>query len=268
MFPMGPDRSSADEQRASYISDRYDRLHHATAGIIHGGVDFLAKQACGFASIFSTIGCNEWEDPDERYLAALAFGNSLLKTQMQIDKLLIGGMGIDSNHPTYKNARYYSALTIEVASWAVPCCSIAKGGMKAMQVSSTILNAEKIAGRLAGNELKCASNALIGTKADFIVGTNGVCIPTSRQVLESGFKSAGFSTFKTRSKGAGYILPNGDKVRIMEPAGQAPLRASFTNFNDGPINPFTGKPPQPSSGLDGISRKQFVRENTHIELYP
>ena len=52
----------------------------------------------------------------------------------------------------------------------------------------------------------------------------------------------------------------------MEPAGQAPLRASFANRNDGPINPFTGKPPQPGKGLDGEARRQFVRKNSHLEL--
>ena len=54
----------------------------------------------------------------------------------------------------------------------------------------------------------------------------------------------------------------------MEPSGQAPLRASFTNKNEGPINPFTGKPPQSPRGLNAESRKEFVRENTHVELTP
>ena len=107
-----------------------------------------------------------------------------------------------------------------------------------------------------------------GSLTDFIVGSNGVAIPTSRTVLESGFQGAGFTTFQTRSSGMGYIMPNGNRVRIMDPAGQAPLRASFTNGNGGPINPFTGKPPQPLRGLDGITRRQFVRENSHLELEP
>jgi len=104
--------------------------------------------------------------------------------------------------------------------------------------------------------------------ADFITSSNGITIPTNRTILESGFQGAGFTRFQTRSSGMGYVLPNGNTVRIMDPAGQAPLRASFTNKNGGPINPFTGKPPQPSSGLDGIARRQFVRENSHLELIP
>lgn len=66
----------------------------------------------------------------------------------------------------------------------------------------------------------------------------------------------------------GYILPNGNKVRIMDPAGQAPLRASFTNRNGGPINPFTGKPPQPGREMNNMLRREFVRENSHLELVP
>ncbi len=109
-----------------------------------------------------------------------------------------------------------------------------------------------------------------GTKngADFIVGPNGIVIPTSRRILEQGFQEAGFATFPTDSKGLGYILPNGSKVRIMEPSGQAPLRASFTNSNDGAINIFTNKPPQPPKGLDRTGRLDFVRKHSHLELNP
>lgn len=77
---------------------------------------------------------------------------------------------------------------------------------------------------------------------------------------------AGFETFSTRSDGIGYILPNGNKLRVMEPAGKAPLRASFTNSKNGPINIFTGKPPQPVKGLEQNIRRQFVRDFTHLEL--
>lgn len=93
-------------------------------------------------------------------------------------------------------------------------------------------------------------------------------IPKSRAVLELGLHNAGFATFKTNSSGLGYILPNGNRIRIMEPSGPAPLRVSFTNQNNGPISIFSGTPPQPPKGLDGIARRQFVRENSHLELDP
>ena len=112
-----------------------------------------------------------------------------------------------------------------------------------------------------------ASNINTKNATNFIVGSDGLTIPLSREVLEKGFQNANFSSFVPRSKGIGYILPNGNKIRIMESAGPAPLRASFTNKNDGAINIFTGKPAQPPSGLNSILRKKFVRENTHIELY-
>ncbi len=64
----------------------------------------------------------------------------------------------------------------------------------------------------------------------------------------------------------GYVLPGGNRVRIMEPAGRAPLRASFTNNNNGTINIFTGKPPQPPKWLEQGLRRQFVRDLTHLEL--
>lgn len=108
---------------------------------------------------------------------------------------------------------------------------------------------------------------------DFIVGSNGTVVPTSASRLESGLQSAvnsgepGFSTFPTRSAGVGYELPDGSKVRIMQPSanGNAGSRASFTNSADAPVSPFTGKPVQPPRGANS---KQYVRERTHVELGP
>ncbi|WP_055601616.1 polymorphic toxin-type HINT domain-containing protein [Streptomyces aureus] len=108
---------------------------------------------------------------------------------------------------------------------------------------------------------------------DFVVGSNGTVVPTSASRLESGLQSAvnsgepGFSTFPTRSAGVGYELPDGSRVRIMQPSanGNAGLRASFTNGSDAPVSPFTGKPVQPPRG---VNPKQYVRERTHVELRP
>lgn len=46
------------------------------------------------------------------------------------------------------------------------------------------------------------------------------------------------------------------------------LRASFTNANGGPINPFTGKPVKPPPGLSKTDRLDYIRSRTHIELAP
>ncbi len=51
----------------------------------------------------------------------------------------------------------------------------------------------------------------------------------------------------------------------MEPTVYAARRASFENANGQPIDPFTGKPPQPPRGLSKAARKQFVRQRTHLE---
>ncbi|MBA3721676.1 MAG: hypothetical protein H0W88_04675 [Parachlamydiaceae bacterium] len=119
----------------------------------------------------------------------------------------------------------------------------------------------------SGRVFNCAGRG-IKNNSDFIASTNGIVIPKSRSILESGFQRAGFQTFQTESRGMGYILPNGNVVRVMENAGKAPLRASFTNRNGGPINIFTGKPPQPGKGMNNLSRREYVRENTHLDLMP
>lgn len=101
----------------------------------------------------------------------------------------------------------------------------------------------------------------------FIGGSNGVVVSTSRSRLE-GSLSGLPSRATTGGPGREYTLPDGLLVRVMEPSGQAPLRASFTNSNGGPINPFTGKPVQPPSGLSKAERLQYIRDRTHVELGP
>ncbi|MBB1499921.1 type IV secretion protein Rhs [Propioniciclava sp. MC1683] len=102
---------------------------------------------------------------------------------------------------------------------------------------------------------------------DFIASADGVVVPTDRVRLEQGFQDAGLPTFGTSSPGTGYVLPDGTKVRIMEPSGQAPLRASFTTGADQPINPFTGRQPQPGPGQSGAAWKAEFRARTHVELH-
>lgn len=46
------------------------------------------------------------------------------------------------------------------------------------------------------------------------------------------------------------------------------LQASFTNSKGGPINPFTGKPVQPPSGLSKAQRLKYIRDRTHVVLEP
>jgi hypothetical protein len=104
--------------------------------------------------------------------------------------------------------------------------------------------------------------------ADFIASQDGTIVSTSRARLEGGFQDAGFPSTPTRSPGMQYTLPDGSLVRIMEPSGQAPLRASFTDSYGNPINPFTGKQPMPPPGVSGAAWRQLMRSLTHVELGP
>jgi hypothetical protein len=110
--------------------------------------------------------------------------------------------------------------------------------------------------------------AKAGRGADFIASADGVVLPTSRSRMVGTFEEAGLPSSPTTSAGTQYTLPDGSLVRVMEPSGQTPLRASFTNANGGPVSPFTGKPVQPPSGLSKADRLDYIRSRTHIELGP
>ncbi|MGI8753382.1 MAG: DUF6531 domain-containing protein [Acidimicrobiales bacterium] len=121
-----------------------------------------------------------------------------------------------------------------------------------------------------GAEVETLAPEAVGRSApDFVAGPSGSAppVPVSQGRMASGFDDAGLPSTPTASPGTEYTLPDGTKVRLMEPSGQAPRRASFTNANGGPINPFTGKPVQPPAP-DGMSMKEWVRTLTHIEQTP
>ncbi|MDT0270746.1 RHS repeat-associated core domain-containing protein, partial [Streptomyces sp. DSM 44915] len=106
----------------------------------------------------------------------------------------------------------------------------------------------------------------------FVADQHGTVIPTDRARFEQGLQDAvnsgepGFGTFPTRSAGQGYTLPSGESIRIMEPSGSAPLRASFESANGQPVSPFTGRQPQAPRGTRGAAARQYIRERTHVEL--
>lgn len=103
------------------------------------------------------------------------------------------------------------------------------------------------------------------TSVDFYADSTGIIISTSQIQMQADFDQAGFPSRNLDGRGKEYILPNGMRIRVMEPTPYAPRRASFENSNGQPISPFTGKPPQPSSGLSKANRKQYVRNRTHVE---
>ena len=106
--------------------------------------------------------------------------------------------------------------------------------------------------------------------ADFVAGPPGSQppVPVSQSRMRDGLEAAGFPSQPTSSAGTQYTLPDGSHVRLMEPSGQAPLRASFTNANGGPVDPFTNKPVQPPRGLTKPERMEYIRDRTHVEQVP
>lgn len=122
----------------------------------------------------------------------------------------------------------------------------------------------------SGEVVGGSSVAKAADGTDFIVGSDGTTVVTSQSRMRQGFDDAGFPSQNVVSPTSGNIvgqahtLPDGNIVRTMAADGRNPRRASFTNSNGGAIDPFTGKPPQPPSGLTRAERKQYVRERSHI----
>jgi RHS repeat-associated protein len=143
--------------------------------------------------------------------------------------------------------------------------------IKALQSARAEIAAAKAAEKAAAARGAAGATERAGAAAprpDFIADANGRLVPTSQSRMREGFDAAGFPSRSTAAPGVEHTLPNGTRVRTMEPSGQAPRRASFENANGGPIDPFTGKTPQPSRGMSPAERKQHVRDRTHIEQGP
>ncbi len=100
---------------------------------------------------------------------------------------------------------------------------------------------------------------------------SGVDLSKSQSKMIADFEAAGYPSKPVVSPTSGnvvgtqYALPDGSRVRVMQADGRSPQRASFENANGGPVDPTTGKPPQPPQGLSKAERKQWIRERTHIE---
>ena len=69
-----------------------------------------------------------------------------------------------------------------------------------------------------------------------------------------------------------YALPDGSTARVMPASPQNPLRTVFQNANGEPVNPLTGKPPQPIirpiTPDDKKAWKAEARSLTHFEQEP
>jgi len=119
---------------------------------------------------------------------------------------------------------------------------------------------------------KVAGGFTVGAKGlSSVKHASGVELPKSQAQMIANFETAGYPSKPVVSPTSGnvvgtqYTLPDGSRVRVMQADGRSPQRASFENANGGPIDPTTGKPPQPPKGLSKAERKQWIRERTNIE---
>jgi hypothetical protein len=91
---------------------------------------------------------------------------------------------------------------------------------------------------------------------------------------EAGLQKTPLTNAQGQPNGTQYTLPDGSRVRLMEPNATADRRASFENANGQPVDWQTGKPvqkPPPQPGqpqLSGAAWKNYVRSRTHLPQDP
>lgn len=105
-----------------------------------------------------------------------------------------------------------------------------------------------------------------GSQGDgvFVVSEKGTAASTNQKRMKESFDKANLKSTPTKSQGTEYTLPDGRKVRTMEPSGQAPRRAAFENKNGGPVD-IDGKTVNPPKGLTPQQRREYIRDRTHLE---
>ena len=245
-----------------------ERERQFAIGTIHAPIQWTANTTLNLAKYCGGIHGPEDFDFNTLYNASLTTN---LNWQESSERWLQKSLNADTSSPYYNFAfsKTYS-LTDTAATAFVPL----KLPFKAVATvgrtfkASRLLPEKRVALKTTEMVRRVfktpASQRSSNSIVDFFVNESGYAIPTNRKALENSLR--GLKTFETRSPGKGYIFPNGNRVRLMEPSGPAPLRASFTNRYDQPINPFTGKPVQPPKKLPINERKKYIRERTHIEL--
>jgi RHS repeat-associated protein len=116
-------------------------------------------------------------------------------------------------------------------------------------------------------------------RPDFVVAPNGTTMPVSQARTAAIFDEAGLqktplTNAQGQPNGTQYTMPDGSRVRLMEPNATADRRASFENANGQPVDWQTGKPvqkPPPQPGqpqLSGAAWKNYHRSRTHLPRDP
>jgi hypothetical protein len=140
-----------------------------------------------------------------------------------------------------------------------------KEGIKVGVEKLTKEGAEQATEKLAKEGAEKATSSVVKTaaegaakKTDFIVTENGTAVPVSQKRMTEGFDNAGLPSKPTEAPGVEYVLPDGRKVRAMEPSGAAPRRASFENANGHPRRPIITRA-GPGISTENSPLRIFVR---------
>ncbi|MDX2299880.1 MAG: RHS repeat-associated core domain-containing protein, partial [Xanthomonadaceae bacterium] len=171
-----------------------------------------------------------------------------------------------------------AAAVVSAAIVAAPIVAAAVAEVSQFGVAGAALaNPEAVAvGAVVGAEVAAGASGAVAPSpslpsaagsvgADFMVTSKGTAVPVSQSRMVSGLEAAGMTgTPLPGGKGTSFTTPSGTVVRAMEPSGQAPRRASFNNSNGGPVTP-DGTVPQPPRGATPAEKRDFVRDQTHVE---
>ncbi|WP_298837962.1 hypothetical protein [uncultured Salinicola sp.] len=219
------------------------------------GVDFANPETASYLRELT------WENPGKAAAFANAAGNrdaaALVKT-----------LDPESSLSPEKQAAAEEAIAGLLSSGGIGADRGGYTGGRGVTKPSTGTSGSGGKGESGGLGGGVTSGTKIGSS---IKHASGVELPKSQAQMIANFETAGYPSKSVVSPTSGkvvgtqYTLPDGSRVRVMQADGRSLQRASFENANGGPIDPVTGKPPQPPKGLSKAERKQWIRARTHIE---
>ncbi|MEL7936947.1 DUF637 domain-containing protein, partial [Pseudomonas delhiensis] len=240
-------------------------LHQKNAeSFAEGALDFCKKQPayCG-------PGADQVSEQDmmDALAATAAHGEGIDKVKPEALRLVNQFLANPDLADTLQNDLFAPTVSEQQRLDTLEKAELAAAGVSAAALAKAVLAGggqllSKLVGALKGQSQKGGLS---------VKHVSGVELPKSQSQMIANFEAAGYPSKSVVSPTSGkvvgtqYTLPDGSRVRVMQADGRSPQRASFENANGGPIDPTTGKPPQPPKGLSNAERKQWIRERTHIE---
>ena len=152
---LGRSDIQTNEQEVNYI-------RNASAGIFHGGLNFLTNQICDAAYWACLVGSDGLEEAwDERLLFQAAYSQWQMEQMNAFDHWLADCLCAEPNHPLYQACRSYTTAGLEIGSLVLGGYGLAKAGIECVKMArlplSTFSNqGAQIAGKIATQELKYA----------------------------------------------------------------------------------------------------------------